>query len=83
MDEQCVMGKCFWGEPAQEPGTIWPHLDRVPPFCTVDTLNGEAKLCFVETQKALDQLRECHPREFNFLANCVLEYREVCPADIV
>lgn len=76
IDEKRVLGTCYWEDAAQEPGTIWPHLTKVPSLCTVDTLNGLAEISVVDTSRALKELCERHPNEFDFLANSVLEYNE-------
>lgn len=55
-------------------GTVWPHLSSVPSIVAIETLNGPAHISIVDTCKALSQLRERSPEEFDFLANSVLEY---------
>lgn len=81
IDEGQVLGTCYWEETAQEPGTVWPHLSKVPSLVTVDTMNqmpggGPAELSVVDTRKALTDMRKWFPVEFDFLAGCVLEYED-------
>ncbi|KAI3420351.1 Gamma-butyrobetaine dioxygenase, variant 2 [Globodera pallida] len=76
MEEGVELGKCYWGEEAQEPGTIWPHLLKVPSIVAVDTLSGPAKLSFVDVERVLSEMRERHPKQLVFLGTCVLEYSE-------
>jgi hypothetical protein len=54
---------------------VWPHLSSVPSLVTIETLNGPAQISIVDTCKALSQLRERSPEEFNFLSSSVLEYK--------
>ncbi|KAL7074191.1 hypothetical protein ACQ4LE_006881 [Meloidogyne hapla] len=75
LDESLALGTCYWEDYAQEPGTVWPHLSSVPSTVTIETMNGPAQISIVDTCKALSQLRERSPQEFNFLASSVLEYK--------
>ncbi|KAL3123783.1 hypothetical protein niasHT_009996 [Heterodera trifolii] len=70
------LGKFYWGEEAQEPGTIWPHLAKVPSVVAVESLSGPARLSFVDVEKVLFEMRERYPKHLVFLGTCVLEYAE-------
>jgi hypothetical protein len=75
--DEHVLGQCEWKTPAQEPGTVWPHLQPVPSMCAVDVLSGPtAKVTVVDTGRALALLAAHSVRQFEFLAQCKLPYRE-------
>lgn len=77
VDSEQVMGTVFWTASAQEPGTVWPHMNRVPTLVAVDNLHNRAsELFIVDTAKALATLAQRYPQEFEFLEQCTLEYSE-------
>lgn len=72
-----VMGTVYWSATAQEAGTIWPHMHRIPSACAVDNLGAKsAEVFIVDSAKALAIMAKMHPKEFEFLAQCTLEYSE-------
>lgn len=75
ISSKSVIGQSYWGGSAQEPGTVWPHLQEVPAICTVDILSkSSANLSIVDGELALVLLAKKHPDAFEFLAQCELEY---------
>uniref|UniRef100_A0A915DFS0 Uncharacterized protein n=1 Tax=Ditylenchus dipsaci TaxID=166011 RepID=A0A915DFS0_9BILA len=79
IDAKHVVGQFYWRGTAQESGTIWPHMQKLPAVCAVESLNGRsAQLFVVDTTQALALLFKRHPAQFEFLAQCMLEYSEDC-----
>lgn len=78
INPKSVMGQVYWPRTAREPGTVWPHLQKVPGICAIHTLNNttSARLFLVDSFKALTLLAKRYPAEFEFLAHHVLEYSE-------
>ncbi|KAE9549871.1 hypothetical protein FO519_006924 [Halicephalobus sp. NKZ332] len=79
--ESLVMGQCEWNSSAQEPGTLWPHLQTVPSLVIIDAMETgstmqPALITLIDTMKALEAMEQSHPEEFAFLKQCELEYIE-------
>jgi len=76
VDPRQVIGKRIWLDAALEPGTLWPHMRKIPSLCIVSTLDmrESADLSVVNCTLALSLLRERHPDEFEFLRECEFEY---------
>uniref|UniRef100_A0AC34QWD6 Uncharacterized protein n=1 Tax=Panagrolaimus sp. JU765 TaxID=591449 RepID=A0AC34QWD6_9BILA len=75
------MGQCEWSSAAQEPGTLWPHLQTVPSLVIIDALETgstmeAAQLTLIHFKMALEAMARSHPEEFEFLKQCELEYSE-------
>lgn len=78
INPKSVMGQMYWAQTAREPGTVWPHFQKVPGICAIDTLSNSnsGRIFLVDSFKALTLLAKKHPSEFEFLAHHVLEYSE-------
>lgn len=79
INPKSIIGQMYWEKNTHEPGTIWPHLQKVPRICAIDRLNNSnspARLFLVDSFKALTLLAKKYPSEFDFLAHHVLEYSE-------
>lgn len=75
------MGHCEWTDCAQEPGTIWPHLQTVPSLVVIDAVEtgstmSPAELTLIDTRQAISKMAQFYPEEFKFLQKCELEYTE-------
>uniref|UniRef100_A0A914YW51 Uncharacterized protein n=1 Tax=Panagrolaimus superbus TaxID=310955 RepID=A0A914YW51_9BILA len=76
-----IMGQCEWNSSAQEPGTLWPHYETIPSVCVVDALSTSstmipAELTLIDTFEVLTKMSKEHPKEFEFLQKCKLEYSD-------
>uniref|UniRef100_A0A1I8A4R5 Glyco_hydro_42C domain-containing protein n=1 Tax=Steinernema glaseri TaxID=37863 RepID=A0A1I8A4R5_9BILA len=76
VDPLQMMGSAEWGDRAKDIGTVWPHLERVPSLCTVDSLSGVSQVYVVDAVHAFEEMAVRRPEEFAFLQRCTLEYRE-------
>ncbi|KAK0425106.1 hypothetical protein QR680_009034 [Steinernema hermaphroditum] len=76
VDPLLMMGTVEWGDRAKDLGTMWPHLERVPSLCTVDSLSGVARVYVVDAVHAFEEMAVRRPEEFAFLQRCTVEYRE-------
>ena len=75
------MGQFEWNASAQEPGTLWPHLQTVPSLVIVDAMDTgsamqPALITLTDTRRALEAMAHSHQEEFEFLKQCELEYIE-------
>ena len=76
-----IMGQCEWKSSAQEAGTLWPHHETVPSLVIVDALNTPSAMCpaqltLIDTFEVLSKMSKEHPKEFEFLRQCKLEYSD-------
>ncbi|TKR93587.1 hypothetical protein L596_008010 [Steinernema carpocapsae] len=75
-DPMVTMGTVEWGERARDLGNVWPHLERVPSLCTVDSLNGVSEVYVADAVQAFEEMSVRFPEEFDFLTRCSVEYRQ-------
>jgi hypothetical protein len=76
-----IMGQCEWNSSAQEPGTLWAHHETIPSVCVVDVLSTSstmtpAQITIIDTFEVLSKMSKEHPKEFEFLSQCQLEYTD-------
>jgi hypothetical protein len=74
-----IMGQCEWNSSAQEPGTLWPQYESIPSVVIIDALSTSstmvpAQLTLIDTFEVLSKMSKEHPKEFEFLRQCKLEY---------
>ncbi|PAV73345.1 hypothetical protein WR25_18916 [Diploscapter pachys] len=70
------MATVEWRDTAVDPGSVWPHLERIPSVVEVESVTSLGRVHLVDAVSALTLMNRSHPELFRFLTDIPIPYAQ-------